>query len=154
MSWQDPDDEDTTPWDQAMFRAPFRERLPDGTLGMEYMPISCKTGRAVTHDQAQRDYSECHEAINSGGLWSHEIEALSRPATLRGRERLRVERYDHEAVTAYVDRHVSELPKRELEAYCLFYDQRRSYQEAARIMGVAISTARELVRRLRRKSGS
>lgn len=137
----------------ATLAAPYRARLANGQLGPEYLPISPRTGTAGTWERCKRESGQSFHVVPVGGIgsggfwdWTEEDSMQEEPTK---RERDDSQRKDSDRLAHYMERHSLDVPGRELEAYILFYEQRRSYGKVARIMGVAVSTVREWVNRLR-----
>lgn len=129
------------------YGAPWREQLPDGQLGPEYLPLSPRTGRAVAQSSAERDYAEGHGYVGSSGLWNHEqefAEGSSSPAPTP-------ERHDAEPMRRFVERHGNELTAHQFEVYVRFWREHRSYAATASLMGVTRKSISNAVLLLRRK---
>jgi hypothetical protein len=152
----DDDNDGTNPYEHAMFSPPYRERLPDGTLGPEYLPESNITGQPASLGKVQQEYRESRDSIpsqwagGSGGMWDHE-----RCPTLnkrRDREQRRIEniRAEGKRVDRYITAHHDGLPKRLIFTAVLYWQHRYSVSQVARELNVTHQTAWDYIKQIRK----
>lgn len=102
-----------------------------------------------TESQFQRSLQHYLLSRAGGGLWDFETEAeCHTKAALRQAVR---RRQDYEAVSSYVRTYRHQIPKKELEMFYAYFEDEKSLGIAAKQLGVAKSTAKELLRRLRKR---
>lgn len=135
--------------EHVIFYPPWFDRMPNGKLGASYSAISPVTGAPVRFDQANAEYNE-GRYTGSAGLFDHEEDQRMRAgAQATPKEKRIVERYDTKKVTDYMARRGHLVAKREAEVFVAFWVEGRSYPSVARHLGLAISTVRDLVKKLR-----
>lgn len=130
--------------EHAIKRAPFRERLPDGTLSDEYLPESYRTGKPIAHNRADREWLERRAA---GSLWDEAEEMRMGP-----RRRGRAVRPDREQMLTFIATHAGELGVRQIEVGLMFWRDYLSYSTIAARLGIARVTCNLVVLTLRRKA--
>lgn len=133
---------------------PWRERLPDGTLGDELGPVSNITGRPVSIKTMRHEYSSSIRSVavdgKGGGFWDFEAENAARIAAGKpSRLPARPARPDAAPMARFVQSRSTEIPRRELEVYVYFYLHNFSHAEAGNAAGLAPETVRSLIKRLR-----
>lgn len=117
--------------------SPWRMRLTNGKLGPWYGPES-----PAAFDRALENYAQSKAG---GGLWDSEDdpEHRAKPAAIRCA--------DYEHVSRYVARRSGDLPMRELEVFCLYWEQGYSQGAIARYLGIAKATVEVYIKRLRKR---
>lgn len=129
------------------YASPWRELLPDGSLGPSYKPVSARSGQAVAYEQAVKDHAE-GRYIGSAGLWDHQEAARMSPKRLVPPKPLK---YDHQEMDAFVKRHGSDLTVREIEVWTFYWKQNLSLPATARAIGVSANATHQRVKQLRLK---
>ena len=113
------------------YAAPWRERMPDGSLSAPYGPPSpaAQATRAAKH----RDWT-----------WrpSGPLSAFSKES-----------RVEAERMVAWLDAHEAELPDRERQVATLVYRGSHAIRWIARQIGVSRDSARSYLQRVRDKAG-
>lgn len=133
----------------AAYMAPWQDRLPNGRLGPEYLPLSPVSGAPVRMDQAMAEHAEGRYPF-SPGLWDHDEDRRMRaPDTTTPKESRIIQRYDSERVRLFFETRGHLLPESEVRVYVAFWVEHRSYPNCARHLGVAVSTVRDLVKKIR-----
>jgi hypothetical protein len=151
------DDEGQNPYEHAMFAPPYRERLPDGALGPEYMPTSNVTGKPSSQGKARQDYRESFHSIpsewagGSGGLFDHD--ACPTLSKRKERERNRIENLSAEGrrVERYVSAHHEELPRHLIFTAILYWQHRYTVSGVARELRVTHQTAWDYIKKIRKR---
>jgi hypothetical protein len=149
------------PRNHGNYAAPWTDR------GVEYGPVSVRSGKMTAQSTAERDWAESIDAIptaehSAGGLWDHEADGSTRQAALErmssdGRPISRhwphkpLDRYDELQMRRFVERHASKLTARHYEVYKLFWEGRWSYGQIALRLGVKKQRILECVHDLRCK---
>lgn len=118
----------------------------DGAV--QYGPTSPRSGRMVSHEQAEREYQEMHGAIGSPGLWSYDQEAKMRGAA-GCRQPTAPGRYDDAEMQRFADAESSRWTDLELQVYALFWGGKLSYGQIGRQLNRSKERIRECVQRLR-----
>lgn len=150
----------------TVFCPPWRTRAADNTVNddwyhckvigghVTYLPGGCTEAAYI---EAQREYALGRE---SGGLWDHDEEqAMQRRHDEQRRTHVpqpqpdaRPPLYDAATLKRYVEAHSADVPQRELECYMLLVVKRRTRREACAELGIAVSTLRSLMHRLRERA--
>ncbi len=113
-------------------------------------PIHPRTGRPGAYSSVLKAYRESFNSIPvreeglSGGLWDEEREAPRRGPP-------RPERYDAEAMRAWVAVHSASLTGHELLVHSMFWGKGMSYLEVAKELGTTRERIYECIKRLRVK---
>ncbi len=135
-------DDDADSWCSEMaYLPPWRERLPDGSLGPSYGPPSLSA--------YEKSLTEFQVTTAAGGLWDPVEAALSRPT--RGRAE---QRHDTDVIEQWLRVSSHRLPRRELEVAVMYWRDKQSIGRVARRLCLAPNTVAGYVGRLRRRLGT
>lgn len=129
-------------YDELIFAPPWRDRLPDGTLGPGYGPPS--------PNAFVRACREHEDSIHGGGLWDESDPALP-PRRVRGKAPEEWPREDEEEMRAFVHRYSAALGTRALEVWTLYWERRMSARAIARELGISKHTVNRHVQELRHR---
>lgn len=108
---------------RSIYHPPWRDRLPDGSLGPWYGPRSVSEYLRERREHRQRS----------------------------GKPRSKTIRLDAEAMNHFISQHGHEVPAREMEVYVAIYVDARSVPAAAQRLGIKRDTIKGLLGRLRRR---
>ncbi len=127
----------------ADYLPPWRMRLADGSLSKEeYGDLD--EYRAQLADYRSRTRS-----------WSPWDDRRVKDVNLQDKEKkdkeAALQRPDMEAVVKYVARHAHKMAARELECFLHFWVEMKTREQTARLMGVAVSSVIEWIKRIRTK---
>jgi len=126
---------DVTDW--TLYSPPYRDRLPDGTLGPEFGPR--------TRGAMAREMKRWRERWT----WDEETARMNNPSLAARDTTHLAARYDAHKVARYVATHSHEIPMRELEAFVRFYREGLSYGAIAREWGTVRKTVENTLQSLR-----
>lgn len=134
-----PDDAVT---EHMMFQAPWRDLIgvrDDGKLshGPWYGPRNPEAWN--------RQMAEYKQSTSGGGLWDREQDP--RGAWVKKQS----QRYDHEKMSAFVEKNSRRIPMRELEVYYAYYRDMMGKGSVARLIGVSVATVEVTLRSLRHR---
>lgn len=130
----------------GIHRAPWRDVMPNGTLGPEYRPRSVQTGRAVCHDRAEADFIAKYGSL-------HAIPVSEEPEAMPVRYADRHFRHDQDAIERWCSKYSHRLSQQELDVYVSFWVEGRSYAQSASDLDISKESVRDAVKRIRRKAG-
>lgn len=146
-------DSEPTPWEHAIFAAPYRDRLPDGTLGAEYLPVSHHTGRSLSQSAAEAEYRASIDAVpsrlagGSGGFVDHERLPKRR---LRSDQHAENKAAEAARVRRYVARHSSTMPRSLLLTAIAYWEHSQSVAQTGAALHVTRNAAWQYIQRVRR----
>jgi hypothetical protein len=143
------EDTDWSPADHALYLAPWRDQLVDGSLGPWHGP----TTESRYNEQVRRFEDECRGGIGSPSLWDQqEFERLHSTRSSTKKATRAALRADHDVIARMVRRQGDELPRRELEVYYAYWRDALSVKQAATRLGVQEQTVEGWIKALRKRA--
>jgi hypothetical protein len=152
----DDDNDGTNPYEHAMFSPPYRERLPDGSLGPEYLPESHITGRPASMGTVQQEYRESRDSIpsqwagGSGGMWDHEACPTLSKRMQRVEQRIENLSAEWRKVKRYIEANHESMPTRLMFTALLYWEHRYTVAKVASELRVERDTAWMYIKRVRK----
>lgn len=148
------DEAEPSVYEHAIYAAPWRDKLQDGTLGTEYLPVSPISGRSISQGLAEAEYRTSRDSIPSqngggaGGMWDYDQPAHNHR---QRREDQRAGNMAAEAVlvTRYITTHPN-MPRRLVCAAVCYWEHSMSVAQVAKAIGVQRPTAWDYIKDVRR----
>jgi hypothetical protein len=145
-------EQDADEWDaaeHALYLAPWRDMLVDGTLGPWHGP----TTESRYNEQMRRFDEECRGGIGSGSLWdAEEHERMHSTRSSTKKATMRAMRSDVELITALIRARGDGLPRRELDVYWSYWVDSMSVRQTAVRLGVGEQSVEGWIKSLRRRA--
>lgn len=146
------EDDGPSLYEHAMYAAPYRDRLPNGELGAEYLPVSNVSGRSVSQALAEDEYRHSRDAIpsqfaaGSGGLLDYEKipkrrQRADKHAENKASEAARVRRY--------MATHPG-MPRRLMLAAVAYWEHSMTVAQVAKTLGVRRESAWDYIKDIRK----
>lgn len=141
--------DDAETWDaadHALYLAPWRDALVDGSLGPWYGP----TTESRYNEQVRRFQDECRGGIGSSSLWDQsEFERLHSPRSSTKKATMLAMRADHDQLEALRQREGDTWPKGELRVFYSYWRDMMSVGQTAARHGIAEDTVKGYIKALR-----